>query len=238
VSIAYFDCFSGICGDMILGAFIDLGLPLNYLNNELDKLKLSGYKVTVEKIKINHITATNVNIEVEEDQPYRNYLDIIELIEESSLNKKIKEYSKKIFFKIASAESKIHGIDINKVHFHEVGAVDSIIDIIGAVIGREKLGLDEIISSPLPLGKGFIRSSHGILPVPAPATVEILKGIPVYQSGREQELVTPTGAAIITTFTDKFIDMPMMRINRIGYGAGKTSSRYPNLLRVYIGEKI
>ncbi len=238
MSIAYFDCFSGICGDMILGAFIDLGLPLDYLNEELEKLKLEGYKIIAKKKKINHITATDVYIKVEEEQPHRTYLDILKMIDESSLDKKIKETSKKIFFKIASAESKIHGIDLNKVHFHEVGAVDSIIDIIGAVIGREKLGLDEIISSPLPLGKGFIRSSHGILPVPAPATVEILKGIPVYQSSRKQELVTPTGAAIITTFTDKFIDMPMMRINRIGYGSGKTNSMYPNLLRVYIGEKI
>ncbi|HDM67123.1 MAG TPA: nickel pincer cofactor biosynthesis protein LarC [Thermoplasmatales archaeon] len=236
--IAYFDCFSGICGDMILGALVDLGLRVDELLQEISKLGLSGYKVTARRIRVNGITATDIVIEVEEKQPHRTYLDIVGLIDESSLDEKIKETSKQVFHRLALAESKIHGVDINEVHFHEVGAIDSIIDIVGSIIGLEKLGTKEVISSPLPLGKGFIKCSHGIIPIPAPATVEILKGIPVYQTGREQELVTPTGAAIITTVARQFIELPMMRIHRVGYGAGKTKSMYPNLLRVFLGEKI
>ncbi len=237
MKIAYFDCFSGISGDMILGALIDLGIEIEFLKKELKKINLKGYKIMVNKVEKNHITGVDVNINVDDYQPYRSYNDIKRMIENSSLDNKIKKVSEKIFQKLAQAESKIHNIPINEVHFHEIGAVDSIIDIIGAIICIKKLGLNEIYSSPLPLGKGFVKCAHGLIPVPAPAAVELLKNIPVYQTNRKQELVTPTGAAIITTITKEFCELPYMKIKNIGYGAGKTKSKYPSLLRVYLGEK-
>ncbi len=235
VKIAYFDCFSGICGDMILGAFIDLGLESSFLKKELEKLNLSGYNFDVKKATINQITAVDVYITVNEEQHHRSLGDITTLIDGSTLDRDVKELSKKIFIKLAQAESKIHNIKIDDVHFHEVGAVDSIIDIVGAVIGLKKLGISDVFCSHLPLGSGFVNCAHGVLPVPAPATVELLKDVPVYSTDRKQELVTPTGAAIITTFAKQFGDMPHMKIDKIGYGAGKTKSVYPNLLRVFLG---
>ncbi len=235
---AYFDCFSGIAGDMILGALIDLGVETEFLKKEIKKINLSGYKISFKKVEKNHITGIDVFINVDEYQPHRSYSDIKKLIKNSSLDNKIKKISTQVFQKLAQAEGKIHNIPVEEVHFHEIGAVDSIIDIVGAVICIKKLGLKEIYCSPLPLGKGFVKSAHGLLPVPAPATVEILKNIPVYQTNRKQELVTPTGAAIITTIAKEFGELPSMKIKKIGYGAGKTKSIYPNLLRVFLGETV
>ena len=235
--IAYFDCFSGICGDMILGALIDLGLDQDYFLKEIKKLGLSGYDISISSIEKNHISAKDVLISVTNDQPSRSYLDIKNLIEESSLDVRVKDKSIEIFKKLAKVEGKIHNKPYEEVHFHEVGAVDSIVDIVGAVIGIEKLGFDKIYSSPLPLGNGFIKCAHGVIPIPAPATIELLKDIPVYQTDRQQELVTPTGAAIISTIADGFQKMPSMNIKKIGYGSGKTKSHYPSVLRVIYGEK-
>jgi len=234
--VAYFDCFSGIAGDMILGALIDGGLEVSYLKKELQKLGLSGYNIYTKQVKYNNIAGTDFFVEISKQHTHRNLSDINHIIEKSKLDESVKKLSKKIFYKLAKAESKVHSINIQDVHFHEVGAVDSIIDIVGSVIGIKKLQIKKIYCSPLPLGKGFVSCSHGILPLPAPATVEILKGIPVYSDERKQELVTPTGAAIITTIADKFGNMPLMKINKIGYGSGKIKSNYPNLLRIFIGE--
>ena len=178
MTIAYFDCFSGISGDMILGALIDLGLEINYLKKEIGKLNISGYEIKVKKVEKNHITGTDVFITVKGKQQHRHLSDIINLIDNSKLTNEVKELSKKIFLRLAKAESKVHNIRIEEVHFHEVGAVDSIIDIIGAAIGFKKLQVKNVYCSKLPLGKGFINCSHGIIPIPAPATVELLKGVP------------------------------------------------------------
>lgn len=234
--VAYFDCFSGIAGDMILGALIDAGLEIPVLKKELQKLDISGYKIRTQKISYNNITGTDVNIDIEKTHVHRNLSDINYLIDQSGLDVQAKKLSKKIFFNLARAESRVHGIDIEKVHFHEVGAVDAIIDIVGSVIGIKKLGITKIYCSPLPMGKGFVSCTHGILPIPAPATVELVRELPVYSDERKQELVTPTGAAIITTVADHFGNMPLMKIKKIGYGSGKIKSDYPNLLRVFLGE--
>ncbi len=236
MTIAYFDCFSGIAGDMILGALLDVGVDEKALKKELHKLPLTGYELKAKKIQSNHISAIDVTIQATEDQHHRSLTDITTLINCSTLPTEVKKLSQTIFHNLGKAEAKIHNIDIEEVHFHEVGAVDSIIDIVGSVIGITLLGVDTVICSPLPLGHGFISCDHGLLPLPAPATVELLRGIPVYSVDRNQETVTPTGAAVITTLASRFGEMPPMKITNIGYGSGKIPSHYPNLLRVYLGE--
>ncbi len=237
MKVAYFDCFSGIAGDMILGALIDLGVSLNFLKNEIKRLDLSGYQIDVKNIEKNNIIASDVYITCKENQPYRNFDDITHLIDDSSLDNEIKNCSKDIFLKLAQAESKVHHIEVKKVHFHEVGSVDSIIDIVGSVIGLKELKIDKIYSSPIPLGSGYVVCQHGTISVPTPATVELLKGIPTYSLDSGHEMVTPTGAAIITSVCLNFGDIPPMEIEKIGYGAGKTKSKYPGVLKVVIGKK-
>ena len=234
--VAYFDCFSGICGDMILGALIDLGIDRDFFIREIKKLHLSGYKIRIKKIQCDDISATDVDITVSEQKHHRNLDDINKIIDDSILDRQVKQLSKKIFHRLAVAESKVHETAIENIHFHEVGAVDSIIDIVGASIGLKKLNISKIFCSHLPLGTGFVTCEHGVLPVPVPATVELLKAVPVYQTQREQELVTPTGSAIITALASSFGEIPKMKIKKIGYGAGKTKSKYPNVLRVSLGE--
>lgn len=221
---------------MILGALIDAGFKVSVLKQELQKLDLKGYTIKTKKIQYNHITGTDVTIDIEETHSHRNLFGITRLINKSKLNPEVKKTSIKIFQNLAKAESRVHDINIEDVHFHEVGAVDAIIDIVGSVIGLKYLDIDRVYCSPLPMGRGFISCAHGILPIPAPATVELVKHIPVYADERNQELVTPTGAAIIIMIADHFGSMPLMRINKIGYGSGKTQSEYPNLLRVFLGE--
>jgi len=233
---AFFDCFSGIAGDMILGALIDLGVDGDFLKNELKKLNISGYEIQIKKAEKNHITCTDVFIKVKERQKHRNLSDINDIIDKSGLDDDVKELGKKVFYRLAEAESKIHNVSINDIHFHEVGAVDSIIDIVGSVIGMKKLGVKKIFCSELPLGKGFVNCSHGVIPIPAPATVELLKGIPVYQTDANHEMVTPTGAAFITTVSSGFGEIPLMKIIKIGYGAGKIESNQQGLLRIILGE--
>lgn len=236
MTVAYFDCFSGIAGDMILGALVDAGFSFSVLKNEIKKIDISGYKISIQKKTINHIVGTDVIIQIEESHDHRNLDDINCLIDKSKLDEDVKKTSKKIFYNLAKAESKVHNISIKEVHFHEVGAVDSIIDIVGAVIGLKELGISQVYCSPLPMGHGFIKCDHGILPVPAPATVELVKGIPVYSDNRNQELVTPTGAAIIRTVANSFGPMPLMITEKIGYGSGKIVSNHPNFLRVFVGD--
>jgi len=235
---AYFDCFSGISGDMIIGALIDLGLDVNFLDKELKKLKIKNYKIKSRKIVKNGISATKFDVIVQntKNTPTRNLKQINKIINNSKLNTQIKNKIKKIFLKIANAEAKVHNKSIDKVHFHEIGAIDTIVDIAGAVIGLEKLGIEKIYCSKLNVGTGFVKFSHGTFPVPAPATAEILKNIPVYNNDIEFELVTPTGAAIISTLADKFGKMPSIDVEKIGYGAGSKDLEQPNVLRVFLGE--
>jgi uncharacterized protein (TIGR00299 family) protein len=237
MKILYFDCFSGISGDMILGALLDLGVDEELWKSELKKIPIEDYEIEVTKKKKGAIYGTDVNIKIKDTKTHRHLKDLIDIVERSDLSSDIKEKAKKIFYKIAEAESKIHNESIEEVHFHEVGALDTIIDVLGSLIAIEILNVDEIYSSPLPLGSGFVETDHGRIPVPAPATLEILKGVPVYSDGREGELVTPTGAAIIRTIVKSFDNMPKMKIKKIGYGCGKKDFQFPNLLRVVLGEK-
>lgn len=233
----YFDCFSGISGDMIIGALIDLGLDINYLKKELQKLNLKNYRIESKKIVKNGISATKFDlIEEHKHHDERNLKEINKIIGNSKLDNKIKTTIKKIFLKIAQAEAKIHNKPINKIHFHEIGAIDTIIDVAGAVIGFKKLGIEKVYCSKLNVGTGFVEFSHGKFPVPAPATAEILKDVPIYHNNIEAELVTPTGAAIITTLAEKFGEMPAMKVEKIGYGAGTKYLEQPNVLRVFYGK--
>ncbi|MCJ7656932.1 MAG: nickel pincer cofactor biosynthesis protein LarC [Candidatus Atribacteria bacterium] len=238
MKIAYFDCFSGISGDMAVGALLDAGLKIETLEKELKKLGLSGYQLEVSKVVKKGISATKFKVKIKEEGVERRFKDILTILEKSKLDEEIKKEAKKIFFNIAQAESKIHQKDIDRIHFHEIGGLDSIIDITSVVIGIKTLGIEEIHSSALPVGRGFIKCAHGVIPVPAPATLELLKNIPTYSGGIESEMITPTGAAIIGTLAKSFGERPLMKIERIGYGAGEKEFSIPNLLRVSIGEKI
>jgi hypothetical protein len=238
MKIAYFDCFSGISGDMTVGALLDTGLKIEILEKELKKLGLSGYQLEVKKVAKKGISATQFKVKIKEEGVERRFKGILTILEKSKLDEEIKKETKKIFFNIAQAESKIHQKDIDKIHFHEIGGLDSIIDITSAVIGIKTLGIEEIYSSALPVGKGFVKCAHGVIPVPAPATLELLKNIPTYSGGIESEMITPTGAAIISTLAKSFGKRPLMKIERIGYGAGEKEFTIPNLLRVSVGEKI
>lgn len=234
--IAYFDCFSGISGDMTLGALIDLGVPPEWLKETLIDLPLSGFDISVDIVHRHGVHAKHARVAVLEHDHPRHYSDIVALIEQSQLTHSIKERSLDIFDRIATAESHIHGCAKESVHFHEVGAVDAIVDIVGTALCVDYLKIDHVVSSHIPLGKGFVSCQHGKLPVPAPATVEILKGVPVYGADIPHELVTPTGAAIVSSLADRFEPIPEMEIEAIGYGAGtRDLEQRPNLLRVLMG---
>lgn len=239
---AYFDIFSGISGNMVLGALVDAGLSLDALKEELSKLGLEGeYEIISKKVLKNGISGTYVNVQLKEHDHehghhHRHLNDIYEIIDSSDLSKSVKEKAKEIFLHLAKAESKMHGVELDEVHFHEVGAVDAIVDIVGSVIGIELLGIKRIKASPVHVGRGFVKSAHGKIPIPAPATMELLEGIPVYSIGIEAELTTPTGAAIITTLAESFGPRPYMLINKTAYGAGTRDLEIPNLLRINLGE--
>jgi uncharacterized protein (TIGR00299 family) protein len=238
MKILYYDCFSGISGDMNLGAMIDAGVEPDYLVNELKKLKLEGWELKVEKDQRHGIAGTKVTVKkTRHEHVHRHLLDIEKIINESNLSNENKDLSKRIFMKVALAEAKVHNIPIEKVHFHEVGAVDSIIDIVGAAICFNALDIEAVYVSPVELGGGFVKCDHGTLPVPAPATAEILNGIPVKKGGVDFEATTPTGAAIISTLGTMFRTEPLIKIEKTAYGVGqKDHPQVPNLLRVFIGE--
>jgi pyridinium-3,5-bisthiocarboxylic acid mononucleotide nickel chelatase len=237
--IAYFDCFSGISGDMTLGAFFDLGVPVEWLNDRLETIPLTGFEMLVETVSRNGIQSKSVEVRVKDDTTSRHYDDIKSIIEKSPFSFEVKQRSFDIFEKIADAEALIHGCPREKVHFHEVGGIDALVDIVGTALCTDYLEIDSVIASPIPLGRGFVTCQHGILPVPAPATLGILKGVPVYGTKIPHELVTPTGAAIIATLAESFEEMPDMIIEKIGYGAGKREMEsQPNLLRIILGTEI
>lgn len=241
MKIAYFDCFSGISGDMILGALADLGIELSFFQKELKKLNLQGgYSLSYRKLKRGIIETTKVDVKVTDQSPAeRNLKDICQIIEKSSLSENIQEDSIKIFQRLAKAEAAVHGGSIDQVHFHEVGAIDSIIDIVGSVIGLHHFKISKIISSPINTGSGFVKCDHGTLPVPAPAVLELLKGFPCFSSGHKQELATPTGVAIITTMAEIFGPMPNLIVDNSGYGAGNAELEdLPNALRIILGNSL
>ncbi len=286
--ILYFDCFSGISGDMCLGAMLDLGIDIEVFRSELDKLNLAGYDIIIEKKVKNGIFGTDVNVILNEDlgeieekirkaenlkqdemtehhhlhhhhdhknaetsydenkhkhthtHKARNLRDIEDLIDMSDLSRKTKDLSKKVFMEIAKAEAKVHNKGIYDVHFHEVGAIDSIVDIVGSSICLELLGIDKVFASPLHDGHGFIECQHGLIPVPVPAVMQILAGskIPVISEDINTELVTPTGAGIIKCLTEDYGNMPAMIIDRIGYGMGKRDTGGFNALRIVLGSQL
>lgn len=234
--VIYFDCFAGISGDMTLGTLVDAGLNLDDLKHELLKLNLDGYEITSEKLTKNGISGTQVKVKIDEQKAHRHLKDIYKIIDGSDLCDDIKTKSKKIFERLAVAEARIHNTTIDKIHFHEVGAVDAIIDIVGSVTGLYLLGIEKVYASKIHLGRGYVNCQHGKIPVPAPATVELLKDIPVYSTGIEKELTTPTGAAIVTTLAKSFGNIPEMNVEKTGYGAGNGEIEIPNLLRAIIGD--
>ena len=240
MKIIGYDCFSGISGDMNLGAMIDLGIDKAYLTDELNKLNLPGWELLVQKDQRHGITGTKVTVsKTRHEHAHRHLSDIEKIIEDSALDDKIKELSVKIFMKIAQAEATVHGISINEVHFHEVGAVDSIIDVVGAAICFNALNVDAVHVSTVELGGGFVICDHGKLPIPAPATAEIIKGIPVKKGGVDFEATTPTGAAILATLGTNFNPDLAIKIEKTAYGVGqKEHQDVPNLLRVFLGETI
>jgi len=232
---AYFHCSSGISGDMCLGALIHGGADFKILKQQLSLLPLDNYEITYTTEIKNGISVGKFNVLYTENHPHRHLSDIISIINASALAPEIKKKSIDIFSCLAQAEAKIHGTTLEKIHFHEVGAVDAIIDIVGTVICLSLLKVDMIISSPLPMGHGFITCAHGTLPLPAPATREILKGIPQYGIDIEGELVTPTGAAIIATLAHSFGQLPEMKVDSYGYGTGTKEYSIPNILTVSLG---
>jgi hypothetical protein len=234
--IAYFDCFSGASGDMILGALIDAGLSPLRLREELRKLRIPTIRLRIKKVQKGGISATQVIVEGRsEKKPHRNLKEMLKIIDRGGLGFEVKEKSKEIFQRIASVEARIHQKPIDEIHFHEIGGLDSIVDIVGSVWGLRQMGIDEVHVSKVNVGTGFVECEHGILPVPAPATLALMKGKPIYSSGVERELLTPTGAAILTSFGSQFGQMPPMSLERIGYGAGRDDLPHPNLLRLIIG---
>ena len=237
MKIAYFDCFAGASGDMILGSLMDAGLGLDHLKGELAKLGLTHYDLQKKKVVKKGVGGSQAVVVVDEaHHHHRNLADIKNIVANSDLEDSIQQKSIAIFTRLGAAEATVHQTSIEQIHFHEVGAMDAIIDVVGAVAGIAALGIQKIVCSPLHLGSGTVACAHGILPVPAPATAELVKGKPVYSTGVKGELLTPTGAAILTTLASDFGSMPAMSVNQIGYGAGTSEPDIPNLLRVMIGE--
>jgi len=236
--VCYLDCFSGIGGNMVLGALIDIGLPTSILIEEVTKLKVEPFDVEVRRDERMRIHGTHVKVKARGNMgPQRSYREIKRMIEESPLDSSVKDRSLDMFRRLAIAEAKIHGQKVDDVHFHEIGALDSIVDVVGAAVGIHHLAIEQVFASRIPLGSGFVRGQHGRLPVPAPATLEILKGVPIYSSSPNEELVTPTGAAILTSLSKGFGAIPEMRIEKVGYGVGdRTFEEIPNVLRIILGE--
>lgn len=233
--ILYYDCFSGISGDMNMAAMIDLGVPVDHLKTELKKLKLDGYKLEVKPAERNGIVGTQVKVRLDDGRSHhhhRNLSDIVKIIDDSDLNDYVRKQSIAMFEKLAEAEARVHGKEINEIHFHEVGAVDSIVDIVAAAICLDYFKPEKIYSSPVQLGSGMVKCAHGIFPVPAPATAEILKGAPVSTGIQPFEATTPTGAVILATQVDEFVEKAAFTISETAYGIGHKESDTPNVLRL------
>lgn len=239
MKILFYDCFAGISGDMNLGAMIDLGVDAEYLRNELEKLHIDGFHLEIAKDIRRGISGTKATVVIEnpENEKHRHLRHIEELVNQSSLSENVKKNALNIFRRVAEAEAKVHNIDIQKVHFHEVGALDSIADIVGAAICLDYLNVDKVLSSPIQLGGGMVQCAHGLMPVPAPATALIVENIPVKTGLVQHEATTPTGAAILAAMVDEFTEKIDFPVARTGYGIGQRDvPDVPNALRLYLSE--
>ncbi len=233
----YFDCFAGASGDMILGAMIAAGVDQEVFRGQLSLLDVSGYSIDFEIVDRSGISSTHARVQTKHEHTHRHLGDILKIINDSRLSAGVKDRAGKIFSRLAAAEAQVHNLPVGKVHFHEVGALDAIIDVVGAAICFELLHIGHFVSSPLHVGRGTVEMDHGRFPVPPPAVAELLKGVPMYATEIEGELVTPTGAAIITTVCTEYGPIPRFKLERTGYGAGtRQYEKFPNTLRVLIGE--
>lgn len=236
MKIAYFDCFSGASGDMILGALVDVGLYVRELNEEIRKLKIPIISLKTKRVQRGGIFGTQVIVEGKGNRKtHRSLKELFRIIDRSLLDPEIKGDTKNVLERIASVEAKIHKKPIEEVHFHEIGGLDSLVDIVGGIWGIKHLQIQKLYVSPVNVGSGFVKCEHGTLPVPAPATLLLMKGKPIYSSGVERELLTPTGAALLSFLGSEFGNMPRMRVEKVGYGVGKDNLPHPNLLRLMIG---
>lgn len=237
MKLAYLDCASGASGDMMLGALVDAGVPLEQLNAAVESLGLPGCRLQSEEVKKKGFRATQVTVVYQPEHVHRRLGDIREMIDRGQLSEKQKSLAGRIFTRLAEAEAKVHGVGVDEVHFHEVGAADSIADIVGSAVGWDLLGVDRIVASEVPTGTGKVKIAHGLCSIPAPATAELLLGIPLAESAVRCELTTPTGAAILATLVDAFGPLPSMRIEQIGLGAGQRDlDEQPNVLRLIVGQ--
>lgn len=236
MKIAYFDCISGASGDMILGALVDAGLSFERLQSDLALLGLDGYKLESQPVVKNGFKATKVDIVVKDDVPERHLAEILAIVENSQLPGEIKGRATALFTRLAEVEAGIHGTSLDQVHLHELGGIDTMVDVVGAFLGLQSLGIEKVYASPLPLGRGFIRGAHGQIPLPSPATLALLKGIPVVGTELNFELVTPTGAALLTALAESFGPIPAMTLTAVGYGAGGRDLPIPNVIRLLLGE--
>ena len=233
---AYFDCIGGASGDMLLGALVDAGLPAAALEAELSKLHLDDFQLHFSKVSKNGFGATKVDVQAHDHAPERHLREIREIVENSDISPRVKERAMRVFTRICEVEGGIHGMSVDDVHLHEVGGVDAIVDVVGVLAGVELMGIGHVVVSPLPMGRGFTKGAHGQIPLPAPATVGLLKGVPVYGSPIEKELVTPTGAALLVELADAWGPLPAMTLREVGYGAGTRDMVIPNVLRLMLGD--
>lgn len=235
--LAYFDCINGAAGDMIVASLLDAGADFERLKADLARLPIGGYELTAFKKSQHGMGATRFEVKVTEPQPERHLRDVAAVLVRSDLPKSVIERATRVFHRLAVAEGKVHGMPPDQVHFHEVGAVDAIVDVVGTVLCLDQLGIQQVVCSPLPLGSGFVKCEHGMMPVPVPAVVELVRNVPVYDNGESGELVTPTGAAILTTFAREFGKLPSMKLTASGFGGGsREGQKLPNVIRVMIGE--
>lgn len=234
--LAYLDCIGGIAGDMTLAALIEAGVSETELLDTLRTLPISGWQWRSERVEVEAIYARRVLITHDEEQPHRHLSDVLEIIERGDLPPSVKQHAAAVFTRLAEAEAAVHGTTPDRVHFHEVGAIDAILDVVGACWGFHALGVERIVCSPLPMGRGFVQAAHGALPLPAPAVVELLRGVPTYGIPIQGETVTPTGAALAVALSHRFGPQPPMRWEQVGYGAGHANRPLPNLLRLFVGE--
>ncbi|MDX6693673.1 MAG: pyridinium-3,5-bisthiocarboxylic acid mononucleotide nickel chelatase [Blastocatellia bacterium] len=233
----YFDCFAGASGDMILAALVGVGVDPSRLREQLSLLDVAGYEIEFGTVNRSGLSATRADVRTRHEHAHRHLGDILKIIYDSRLTDGVKERAARIFSRLAEAEARVHNEPVEKIHFHEVGALDAIVDVVGACIGFELLGIERFVCSPLHVGSGTVKMAHGVFPVPPPAVAELLKDAPIYSTEIAGELVTPTGAAIIKTVCETFGPLPLMRVERVGYGAGGREYKdFPNALRLLLGE--
>ncbi|MFN2175154.1 MAG: nickel pincer cofactor biosynthesis protein LarC [Anaerolineales bacterium] len=237
MKIAYLDCYAGASGDMLLGALLDAGLPKKELENCLDYLNIEGINIQANPVLKANLGAINVTVGTQETTKERNFSQVLDIVQNSQLPENIRKKASRVFEKIGRTEASIHRTELENVHLHELGGLDTIVDVCGVIWGLEYLSVERIVSSPLPLGRGSGSSEHGVIPIPPPATLELLKQVPVYGKDIPAELVTPTGAALISTLADSFGPIPLMQVESVGYGAGDRELQIPNVLRIIIGEE-